>query len=100
MYDQIQEAISLYYSALDVYEVHIKACKGKKKAQRPAAPTLDDIFFKYAVKAGNGIVRDEVEALCSKWADFLIPQFDKEAELNWTPTKFAKWLRELHPVCF
>ncbi|KAK4148076.1 uncharacterized protein C8A04DRAFT_8602 [Dichotomopilus funicola] len=97
MYDQAQEAISLYYSALEVYERHIKACKGKKKAQRPAAPTLDDVFFNYALRAGNGIVRDEVEALCSKWADFLIPQFDKEAELDWTPTKFAKWLRKLHP---
>lgn len=100
MYDQIQEAILLYYSALEVYENHTKACNGKKKTQRPAAPTLNDIFLKYAVRAGNGILRDEVEALYSKWADFLIPQFDKEAELDWNPTKFAKWLRELHPVWF
>ncbi|KAK3296892.1 uncharacterized protein B0H64DRAFT_113059 [Chaetomium fimeti] len=97
MYDQVREAITLYYSAFEIYEAYFEACASKKKARRPRAPSLDDIFLKYAVRAGDGILRHEVEALCSKWAEFLIPHFDKEFDLDWNATHFAKWLRSSHP---
>lgn len=98
MFGQIREAVTLYYGVLDVYEAYNSACGAKKKAKRPPPPTLDQIFFKYAVKAGDGIVRDEVEALCHKWAEFLLGHFPKEVGFNWDGVLFAKWLRESNPV--
>ncbi|KAL2136390.1 hypothetical protein VTI74DRAFT_4034 [Chaetomium olivicolor] len=97
MYDQVREAITLYYGAFEVYEDYANACGWKKKAKWPPQPTLDDVFLNYAVKAGDGIVRHEVEALCHKWAEFLIAHFGKEADLDWDNTLFAKWLRGEHP---
>ncbi|KAL2016698.1 hypothetical protein VTK56DRAFT_3161 [Thermocarpiscus australiensis] len=97
MYNQIREAITLYYGVFDVYEAYEKACGHKKKANWPKPPTLDQVFLKYAVKAGDGILRDEVEALCHKWAEFLLAHFPKEAELDWDQTLFANWLRDSHP---
>ncbi|KAH6641613.1 hypothetical protein F5144DRAFT_643045 [Chaetomium tenue] len=97
MYDQVREAITLYYSAFEVYETYVAACASKKKTRRPRPPSLDDIFLKYAVRAGDGIVRHEVEALYNKWAEFLIAHFDKEFDLDWNVTLFAKWLRSSHP---
>ncbi|AEO56936.1 hypothetical protein MYCTH_2302469 [Thermothelomyces thermophilus ATCC 42464] len=97
MYEQVREAITLYYSAFEVYEAYAQACGGKKKSRRPPPPSLDEVFLKYAVRAGDGILRHEVEALCHKWADFLIPHFDKEVDLDWNTTRFAKWLRDSHP---
>lgn len=98
-YHQVEEAIKLYYSAYEAYEEYNLACRGKKKAQRPKPPTLDQIFLKYAIRAGDGILRNEVEALCHKWAEFLISHFNREVDLDWNPTLFAKQLRERHPVC-
>jgi hypothetical protein len=98
MYDQVREAITLYYSAFEVYEAYAAACANKKKARRPRQPTLDQVFLKYAVRAGDGILFHEVEALCDKWAEFLIAHFDKEFDLDWNVTNFAKWLRSSHPV--
>jgi hypothetical protein len=98
MFSQVREAITLYYGVFDVYETYIRACGGKKKSKRPSPPTLDQIFLKYAVKAGDGIVRDEVEALCHKWAEFLLAHFPKEVDLKWDDVLFAKWLRDSHPV--
>lgn len=98
MYDQAREAIAFYYCALVVHETYNDACRGKKKARRPNPPTLDDIYLKYAVRIGDGIVRHEAEALCNKWAPFLISHFDKEEDLDWTDTDFAKSLRNARPV--
>lgn len=98
MYDRIREAMILYYSALEVYAEHAEEHARKKKGSRLPQPDLDEVFFSYAVRAGDGILRHEVEALCHKWANFLIPHFPKEAELDWNTTRFAKWLREEHPV--
>ncbi|AEO63448.1 uncharacterized protein THITE_2108723 [Thermothielavioides terrestris NRRL 8126] len=97
MYDQIREAITLYYAAFEVYDEYNELRRARKKGQKLSPPTLDQIFLKYAVRAGDGIVRDEVEALCHKWAEFLIAHFAKEVELDWNTTLFAKWLREAHP---
>ncbi|KAK4245850.1 hypothetical protein C7999DRAFT_15995 [Corynascus novoguineensis] len=97
MYDQVREAITLYYSAFEVYEAYVRVYGNKKKSRRPPPPSLDEIFLKYAVRAGDGILRHEVEALCHKWAEFLIPHFDKEVDLDWDTTRFAKWLRNSHP---
>ncbi|KAK4241434.1 hypothetical protein C8A03DRAFT_12313 [Achaetomium macrosporum] len=93
MYFQIQEAINLYYSAFVVYKEKYR----RKKTMWSSPQSLDDIFLNYAVRAGDGILRDEVEPLCHKWAEFLIAHFPKEAELNWDLTYFAKWLRDAHP---
>jgi hypothetical protein len=98
MYDQVREATTLYYSAFDVYEGYNEACQGKKKQRRPPPPRLDDIFLKYAVRAGDGILLHEAKALCDKWAGFLISHFTREVDLDWNPTLFAKSLREAHPV--
>jgi hypothetical protein len=98
MYNEAQEAIRVYYAALEVYEDYNEAHGGKKKARRPPQPPLDDIFLKYAVKAGDGILRHEAEALYHKWAPFLISHFDKAEDLDWDVTDFAKWLRGSHPV--
>ena len=102
MYNQVREAVTLYYGVFDAYEDHSKLCDGRKKSRMPKPPSLDQIFLKYALKAGDGIVRDEVEALCHKWAEFLIAHFSKEddAELKWKwdGTLFATWLRDAHPV--
>ncbi|KAJ4302267.1 hypothetical protein N0V88_002404 [Collariella sp. IMI 366227] len=97
MYDQILEAMTLYYSALEVYAGHAEEHARKKKGSRPPQPDLDEVFFSYAVRTGDGILRHEVESLCHKWANFLIPHFPKENELDWNTTRFAKWLRGEHP---
>lgn len=98
MFTEIREAITLYYSALVVYEQYNTACRGKKKATRPSPPTFDNIFLEYAVKTGDGILRHEVDALYHKWAGFLISHFDKETELDWNKTLFAQQLRASYPV--
>ncbi len=98
MYDQVREAIVVYYCAFVAYEEHNKACLGKKKARKPPPPTFDDIYLKYAVRAGDGILRHEAEALYNKWAPFMISHFDREKELVWAATNFARSLRAAHPV--
>ncbi|KAK3897556.1 hypothetical protein C8A05DRAFT_38890 [Staphylotrichum tortipilum] len=97
VYSQVHSAIDLYYSAYVAYETYNEACEGKPKAQRPKPPTFDDIYLKYALRSGGGILRHEVEALCGKWAGFLISHFDKEISLDWASTAFAKSLRSKHP---
>ncbi|KAK3326319.1 hypothetical protein B0H66DRAFT_617285 [Apodospora peruviana] len=99
-YREVQEAIALYYGILDAYEPYDKALKKnmRKKKKPPVQPSLDEIFFKYALTVGDGVFRDEVEARCKKWAQFLISHFPKEAELLWDNTDFAKWLRGLDAV--
>lgn len=98
IYSQVYSAIDFYYSAFVAYETYEEACRGKPKSQRPKPPTIDDIYLKYAVRSGSGILRHEVEALCGKWAGFLISHFEKETALVWANTAFAKSLRSKHPV--
>ncbi|KAK4127347.1 hypothetical protein N657DRAFT_611854 [Parathielavia appendiculata] len=97
MYNQVMEAITLYYSAYEVEEAYIQACekeRKRKKGQLPPPPPLDKVFLKYAVRVGDGILRHEVEALCHKWAGFLIAHFQRENALDWDTSAFANWLRE------
>ncbi|KAK0664440.1 hypothetical protein QBC41DRAFT_233908 [Cercophora samala] len=96
MYREVAEAVTLYYRILDVHEAHAKRCKKAGRRQTPPL-SLDQIFLHYAVKIGSGIVRDEVEALCSKWAEFLISHFRKEEDFGWKLTPFAQWLVSKHP---
>ncbi|KAK0739832.1 hypothetical protein B0T21DRAFT_382779 [Apiosordaria backusii] len=98
MYREVEEAADLYYRVLDVHEAHNKLCKRSKKSgkRQPNPLTLDQVFLKYAVKVGSGIVRDEVEALCDKWAEFFISHFRKEDQFDWKPTVFAHWLTSKH----
>ncbi|KAK4104680.1 hypothetical protein N658DRAFT_513515 [Parathielavia hyrcaniae] len=95
MYEQVMEAITLYYSAFEVEEAYIQPYKKKKKGRVPPPP-LDSVFLKYAVRAGDGILRHEVEALCHKWAPFLIAHFQRENALDWETSAFANWLRGQH----
>ncbi|KAK4189624.1 hypothetical protein QBC35DRAFT_379721 [Podospora australis] len=103
MYDQVLEAVNLYYGVFSVYLDHQRLCRERRaiKQRKPDPPTLDEIFLKYAVRVGNGIVRDEVEELCHKWAEFLIAHFPKENVdddfQGWEGTLFAKWLKAAHP---
>ncbi|KAK4225490.1 hypothetical protein QBC38DRAFT_263439 [Podospora fimiseda] len=94
VYNEILEAINLYYGIFVAYEKYEKTRKKKKKTN---PPTLDELFLDYAIRVGNGIVRDEVEALCHKWAEWLIAHFPKEEELNWKDTAFATWVEDSHP---
>jgi hypothetical protein len=96
MYDEVVEAMTLYYSAFEVHHAYMKACR--RKGRKPPPPPLDKVFLKYAVRAGDGILRHEVEALCHKWAEFLIVHFEKDNELDWSTSPFAIWLRDLYPV--
>ncbi|KAK3378515.1 hypothetical protein B0H63DRAFT_525738 [Podospora didyma] len=99
MFAEIREAITLYYEILNVYDAYSQACaeKKKKKCKMASLLTLDELFFKYAVAVGDGVLRDEVEARCHKWAKFLIGHFPKEIDLNWEETLFFKWMHQSHP---
>lgn len=46
---------------------------------------------------GDGIFRDEAEARCHKWAQFLIAHLSKELDIQCNDTLFALWMREKHP---
>ncbi|KAK4464811.1 hypothetical protein QBC42DRAFT_36679 [Cladorrhinum samala] len=96
VYDEAIEAINLYYGILVAYDNHAKTRK-RKKGKKPDPPTMDELFFEYALRVGNGIVRDEVEDLCHKWAEWMIAHFPREVDLDWSNTQFAKWLQESHP---
>ncbi|KAK3995093.1 hypothetical protein QBC44DRAFT_378911 [Cladorrhinum sp. PSN332] len=96
IYKEIMEAINLYYGIFVAYEKHKKARK-RRKGKKLDPPTLDQLFLEYAIRVGNGVVRDEVEALCHKWAEWLIAHFPKEVELDWSKTAFATWVKESHP---
>ncbi|KAK1775806.1 hypothetical protein QBC45DRAFT_382603 [Copromyces sp. CBS 386.78] len=101
MYSQVMEAITLYYGIMGPYEefkrLSKKADKKKRKDTKP--PPLDEIFFAYALTAGDGGVtlKEEVEARCHKWAKFLLAHFPKELEIKWQDTEFAAWLQAAHP---
>ncbi|KAK0720085.1 hypothetical protein B0H67DRAFT_484222 [Lasiosphaeris hirsuta] len=103
MYLEICEAITLYYEALDVYDKYEKECARKKRKKQgksgkgalPQPPTLDDIFLQYAIGAGDGVFRDEVEVRYRKWAPFLVAHFPKEEDVTWEGTTFANWIREI-----
>lgn len=98
IHDEALEATTFYFTALETYEEYNKSIRGRGKSNRQPPPSLDDVLLKYAVRMGNGILRDEAEALCRKWAEFLICHFNREKGLNWNPTPFAKQLREWYPV--
>ncbi|KAM7188325.1 hypothetical protein V8F20_010608 [Naviculisporaceae sp. PSN 640] len=99
MYREVQDGITLYYSVIEVYEEHEQLCAKRKKAKKgpPPPPTLDDILFRYANTLGNGIFRDEAEARCHKWAQFLIAHLSRELDIQSNDTLFAQWMREKHP---
>ncbi|KAK0626585.1 hypothetical protein B0T14DRAFT_510379 [Immersiella caudata] len=93
-YLEICEAITLYYEALFVVE-HYNKKKAKKQKKSHREPTHEDIFFKYAVGAGDGVTRDEVEARYRRWAAFFVSHFSKENDVIWEGTLFAKWAHEV-----
>lgn len=96
MYDDMSEAITLYYEVMKGYEAAKKARRGKKnKAAGPV--TLDEVLLKYAVAVGNGVFRSEVDELCDKHHQFLLAQFGKEPKFNWAATSFYHWLKKRHP---
>ncbi|KAL2268698.1 hypothetical protein VTJ83DRAFT_3544 [Remersonia thermophila] len=96
IHDDALEATILYFTALDTTEAYYNALKARR-GPRPTPPTLNEVLLKYAVRVGNGILRDEAEALCHKWAEFLISHFTREKNFNWDPAPFAKQMREWYP---
>ncbi|KAK4204298.1 hypothetical protein QBC40DRAFT_273184 [Triangularia verruculosa] len=99
MYREIQEAANLYFPMLDVHKDRHELVKRAKKSgkKQPAPLTMDQIFLKCAVNAGNGIVRHEVEAWCDKWAEFLLSHSRKEDQSLWKSTPLTQWLSTKHP---
>lgn len=101
MYNEVMEAITLYYGIMGPYEEHKRLLKkaDKKKRKDAKPPSLDEIFFTYALTAGDGAVtvKEEVEARCLKWAQFLLAHFPKESEIRWQDTGFAAWLQSARP---
>ena len=59
-----------------------------------------DTTPQYAVNAGTGLLRNEAEARCDKWASFLSSQFESDAANPWKNTPFARWIWERNPVSF
>ncbi|TPX13461.1 uncharacterized protein E0L32_006191 [Thyridium curvatum] len=98
-YNQMCQAISLYYAVMDVYD-EIWATKGKgKRRQELAKVKINDVLFKYAVSVGDGAVLEEVKDRCRRHAQFLLAHFPKEenTEWHWRDTSFYRWMRERHP---
>jgi len=94
-YLEFCDAVVLYYEALVCHEEALKL-KKKGRSKTPPDVTLDDVFLHYAVGVGNGITRDEVEALYRKWAPFFVSHFPKELDFRWDETQFSKWIHGVY----
>ncbi|KAK1829642.1 hypothetical protein QBC39DRAFT_356086 [Podospora conica] len=99
MYLEILQAMVLFFEVQNIYMPYQEALNGLKGAKKralkkPAPPTLDEVFFGYAVGVGDGVTRDEAEARYIKWTHFLLSHFTKDEEVLWEGTPFAKWVKE------
>ncbi|OIW29944.1 hypothetical protein CONLIGDRAFT_714399 [Coniochaeta ligniaria NRRL 30616] len=104
IYDQMREAVTLYYEILTVFESleaeleeYRATEKNKKKRMRKPTVNLDEVLLQYAVAVGDGMFRHEAEERCHKWAPFLINQFPKEGQFEWQGTFFYTWIIDKHP---
>lgn len=108
------QAVSLYYFLEDVhrdYEHEQRRGKPKKGPKKPkredilATLDIETTLLKYAIRAGDGSVFEEVVAACDEHAPFLISQFSQDEKLaadegkfDWRPTTFYNWLTSRHSV--
>lgn len=127
-YSQMREAVTLYYEIYQVFEDLEADLEGyyatpereRKRMQKPivtldemllkvenppislfhllAACKTNNITSKYAVAVGDGMLRDEAEERCHKWAPFLINHFPKDRTMKWKRTFFYSWIIDKHPV--
>ncbi|GJC81869.1 hypothetical protein ColLi_04707 [Colletotrichum liriopes] len=107
IYDHTIEGVSIYYTVLGIIEEHVEAEEAKqgkkgskKKARKMAAHDLlsiETLLFKYAVAMGDGATYDEVIERCDDHAHFLLSHFYEDAEIDWSPTVFFKWMTKRHP---
>ncbi|KAK1992466.1 hypothetical protein LX36DRAFT_732451 [Colletotrichum falcatum] len=107
IYNHTIEGVSMYYNILDIIEKHMEAQEAKqgkkewkKKASRIAAHeqlSIETLLFKYAVAMGDGATYDEVIARCDDHAHFLLSHFYEDADMDWSPTMFFKWMTKRHP---
>ncbi|GKT40834.1 uncharacterized protein ColSpa_01015 [Colletotrichum spaethianum] len=106
IFDHTIEGVSIYYTILGIIEEHVEAQEAKqgkkrsKKAKRMAAHdqlSIQTLLFKYAVAMGDGATYDEVVERCDDHAHFLLSHFYEDAEIDWSPTVFFKWMTNRHP---
>ncbi|KAK2048956.1 hypothetical protein LZ31DRAFT_458046 [Colletotrichum somersetense] len=107
IFDHTIEGVSMYYNILDIIEKHMEAQEAKqgkkewkKKANRMAAHdqlSIETLLFRYAVAMGDGATYDEVIARCDDHAHFLLSHFYEDADVDWSPTVFFKWMTKRHP---
>ncbi|KAK1599567.1 uncharacterized protein LY79DRAFT_144608 [Colletotrichum navitas] len=107
IFDHTIEGVSMYYEILDIIEKHMEAQKSKqgkkewkKKANKMAAHdqlSIETLLFRYAVAMGDGATYDEVVARCDDHAHFLLSHFYEDADMDWSPTVFFKWMTKRHP---
>ncbi|KZL87160.1 hypothetical protein CI238_07979 [Colletotrichum incanum] len=107
IYDHTIEGVSIYYTVLGIIEEHVEAEEAKqgkkgskKKAKKMAAHdqlSIETLLFKYAVAVGDGATYDEVVERCDDHAHFLLSHFYEDAEIDWSPTVFFKWMTKRHP---
>ncbi|KAK2063895.1 hypothetical protein LY76DRAFT_659489 [Colletotrichum caudatum] len=107
IFDHTIEGVSVYYNILDIIEKHMEVQEAKqgkkewkKKANRMAAHdqlSIESLLFRYAVAMGDGATYDEVIARCDDHAHFLLSHFYEDADMDWSPTVFFKWMTKRHP---
>ncbi|KAK1986618.1 hypothetical protein LZ30DRAFT_705009 [Colletotrichum cereale] len=107
LYDHTIEGVSVYYTILEIIEKHMTVEEErqgkkemKKKAKRMAAHdklSIETLLFRYAVAMGDGATYDEVVKRCDDHAHFLLSHFYEDAEMDWSPTVFFKWMTKRHP---
>ncbi|CAI4210422.1 unnamed protein product [Parascedosporium putredinis] len=87
VYNSMMQAITLYYTVQGIYEA-ASATGGKEMS-------LDEVLFQYALDTGEALVKEEVEELCERHAQFLASHFIKETQFEWAGKQFAKYIKGL-----
>ncbi|KAI7922821.1 hypothetical protein M9X92_004643 [Pyricularia oryzae] len=98
-YFDMSEAITLYWEIMTAYQIVEEKKRKSKAAIRQALlnARLDEIFYHYATKAGDGVLFSEVAKRCDKHALFLLDQIDQQSDFDWGKTSFFHWMHKRHP---
>ncbi|PKS10795.1 hypothetical protein jhhlp_002552 [Lomentospora prolificans] len=87
LYRTMMEAITLYYTVQQIYDSAEKA--GEKDLD------VDEVLFRYVLDTGEVLVKEEVEDLCHRHAQFLASHFEKESDFDWAGKQFTKYIKGL-----
>ncbi|SPO00653.1 uncharacterized protein DNG_03402 [Cephalotrichum gorgonifer] len=88
--DKTFEAITLYYTVMDIYEKHeIKGGKRKRRLE------TDEVLFRYAVDIGEAAVKEEIVDRCHEHAEFMANHFPQDTNFDWTGKAFASFIQGL-----